>query len=54
MDPSAPIADTPIHYACLSLLSGPEPQKTILKDLLTQKLAPYPFKSSLLPETRIS
>ncbi|MCA1745946.1 MAG: hypothetical protein LC643_09670, partial [Bacteroidales bacterium] len=36
------------NYACLAILSGPEPQKSLLKKLLIQKLSLYPFKSLLI------
>ncbi len=53
--PLSRFMDPPLHqstnhpnYNCLAILSGPEPQKSLLKDLLIDKLTRSPFKSLII------
>lgn len=48
MDTVPPPSTNHPAYNCMAILSGPEPQKTLLKDLLVEKLSPGPFKSLIL------
>jgi hypothetical protein len=55
MDPTPPLESNPLNYQCLAILSGPEPQKTILKNLLITNLAKLPVKSLIItgePDTQ--
>lgn len=48
MDVSALSSTNHPHYNCLAILSGPEPQKTLLKNLLIKKLSECKFKSLII------
>jgi predicted glycosyltransferase len=48
MDTALPRPSSHPAYNCLAILSGPEPQKSLLKNLLIEKLTLSPFKSLII------